>query len=100
MLLVKSVMLEADHLIKKVVCHKIIGEVCSRLMTGKVQISSNNVLWKPPGGFHQDAAMMIGLFTNNDDLLDVVRWYLKKTGTLEYIKGSHKGLQPLKVLKK
>ena len=94
---------KADHLIKKVVCHRIIGEVCSRLMNWKgARLVQDNVLWKPPGGktlgFHQDAAYddwlipqtMTTCWMSLDDTS-------KETGTLEYIKGSHKwGLQPPK----
>ena len=94
---------KADHLIKKVVCHEIIGEVCSRLMNWQgARLVQDNVLWKPPGGktlgFHQDAAYddwlipqtMMTCWMSLDDTS-------KETGTLEYIKGSHKwGLQPPK----
>ncbi|NDH59919.1 MAG: phytanoyl-CoA dioxygenase family protein, partial [Proteobacteria bacterium] len=94
---------KADHLIKKIVCHEIIGEVCSRLMNWKgARLVQDNVLWKPPGGktlgFHQDAAYddwlipqtMMTCWMSLDDTS-------RETGTLEYIKGSHKwGLQPPK----
>ena len=94
---------KADNLVKKVVCHKIIGEVCSRLMNWQgARLVQDNVLWKPPGGktlgFHQDAAYddwlipqtMMTCWMSLDDTS-------KDTGTLEYIKGSHKwGLNLLK----
>ena len=73
----------------------IISEAIERLV-------QDNVLWKPPGGktlgFHQDAAYddwlipqtMMTCWMSLDDTS-------KETGTLEYIKGSHKwGLQPPK----
>ena len=94
---------KADHLIKKVVCHKIIGEVCSRLMNWEgTRLVQDNVLWKPPGGktlgYHQDAAyddwivpqtmMTCWMPIDNVD---------KEKGTLEYVTGSHLwGLSPPK----
>ena len=66
------------------------------------KLIQDNVLWKPPGGktlgYHQDAAYddwivpqtMMTCWMS----LDVTS---KATGTLEYVKGSHKwGLQPPK----
>ena len=52
---------KSDNLIKKLVCHKIIGQTCSYLMNWDgVRLIQDNVLWKPPGGktlgYHQDAA--------------------------------------------
>tara|TARA_Y100000590_G_C15724813_1_gene1014820 strand:- start:1181 stop:2002 length:822 start_codon:yes stop_codon:yes gene_type:complete len=92
---------KADSLIRKVVCHKIIGETCSSLMNWNgARLIQDNVLWKPPGGktlgYHQDAAYdewiipqtMVTCWMSLD-------YSSKETGTLEYIKGSHKwGLQP------
>ena len=94
---------KSDNLIRKFVCHKIIGESCSRLMNWKgARLIQDNILWKPPGGkslgYHQDAAYddwiipqtMMTCWMSLD-------FSSKKTGTLEYIKGSHKwGLQPPK----
>ena len=64
------------------------------------KLIQDNVLWKPPGGktlgYHQDAAYddwiipqtMMTCWMSLDDTK-------KETGTLEYVKGSHKwGLQP------
>ena len=94
---------KSDNLIRKLVCHKIIGQCCSRLMNwnGAILIQ-DNILWKPPGGktlgYHQDAAYndwiipqtMMTCWMSLDSTSEV-------TGTLEYIKGSHKWkLQPPK----
>jgi len=94
---------KSDLLIRDFVCHKIIGETCSRLMKWDgAKLIQDNVLWKPPGGktlgFHQDAAYddwiipqtMMTCWMSLDNTS-------KETGTLEYIKGSHKwGLYPPK----
>tara|TARA_Y100001970_G_scaffold51759_1_gene65438 strand:+ start:23548 stop:24369 length:822 start_codon:yes stop_codon:yes gene_type:complete len=94
---------KSDLLIRDFVCHKVIGETCSRLMNWKgAKLIQDNVLWKPPGGkslgFHQDAAY-------NDWIIPQTMatcWMPLDntsidTGTLEYVKGSHKwGLQPPK----
>ena len=94
---------KSDNLIKELVCHSIVGEACSRLMNWKgAKLIQDNVLWKPPGGktlgYHQDAAYddwivpqtMMTFWMSLDNTS-------KSTGTLEYVKGSHKwGLQPPK----
>ena len=94
---------KSDNLIKELVCHSIVGEACSRLMNWKgAKLIQDNVLWKPPGGktlgYHQDAAYddwiipqtMMTCWMSLDNTS-------KSTGTLEYVKGSHKwGLQPPK----
>ena len=94
---------KSDNLIKNLVCHHVVGETCSRLMNWKgAKLIQDNVLWKPPGGktlgYHQDAAYddwiipqtMMTCWMSLDNTS-------KSTGTLEYVKGSHKwGLQPLK----
>ena len=94
---------KCDNLIKKFVCNKIIGECCSILMDWNgARLIQDNILWKPPGGktlgYHQDAAYddwiipqtMVTCWMSLDQSS-------KKTGTLEYVKGSHKwGLQPPK----
>ena len=69
---------------------------------GGAKLVQDNVLWKPPKGktlgYHQDAAY-------DDQLIPqtmMTCWMSldntsEKTGTLEYVKGSHKwGLQPPK----
>ena len=92
---------KSDTLIKNFVCHRIIGKACAELMNWKgSKLIQDNVLWKPPGGktlgYHQDAAYddwiipqtMMTCWMSLDDTK-------KETGTLEYVKGSHKwGLQP------
>ena len=92
---------KSDNLIKKIVCHKIIGKSCANLMDWQgARLIQDNILWKPPQGktlgYHQDAAYedwiipqtMISCWMS----LDATS---KDTGTLEYVKGSHKwGLQP------
>jgi len=94
---------KADNLIRKFVCHEIVGKCCSLLMNWKgAKLVQDNVLWKPPGGktlgYHQDAAYddwiipqtMVTCWMTLDNTS-------KETGTLEYLKGSHKwGLQPPK----
>ena len=94
---------KSDNLIKSFVCHQIIGKVCAELMDWNgTKLIQDNVLWKPPGGktlgYHQDAAYddwiipqtMMTCWMSLDDTT-------KETGTLEYVKGSHKwGLQPPK----
>ena len=94
---------KADNLIREFVCHEVIGKCCSHLMNWNgARLIQDNVLWKPPGGktlgYHQDAAYddwivpqtMMTCWMSLDQTS-------KKTGTLEYIKGSHKwGLQPPK----
>ena len=94
---------KSDNLIRKIVCHKVIGENCSRLMNWNgARLIQDNILWKPPGGktlgYHQDAAYddwivpqtMITCWMSLD-------YTSIKTGTLEYVKGSHKwGLIPPK----
>ena len=87
---------KSDKLIREFVCHKVIGECCSRLMNWKgARLIQDNALWKPPGGktlgYHQDAAYddwiipqtMMTCWMSLD-------YSSKETGTLEYIKGSHK----------
>ena len=94
---------KADHLIKQFVCHEIVGKSCSTLMNWEgAKLVQDNVLWKPPKGktlgYHQDAAYddwlipqtMMTCWMSLDNTSE-------KTGTLEYVKGSHKwGLQPPK----
>jgi len=94
---------KSDNLIREFVCHKIVGEICSGLMNWNgARLIQDNVLWKPPGGktlgYHQDAAYddwitpqtMMTCWMSLD-------YTSSKTGTLEYIRGSHKwGLQPPK----
>ena len=94
---------KADNLIREFVCHELVGECCSRLMNWNgARLIQDNVLWKPPGGktlgYHQDAAYddwivpqtMMTCWMSLDKTS-------KETGTLEYIRGSHKwGLQPPK----
>ena len=94
---------KSDNLIKELVCHYVVGETCSRLMNWNgAKLIQDNVLWKPPGGktlgYHQDAAYddwiipqtMMTCWMSLDNTS-------KSTGTLEYVKGSHKwGLQPPK----
>jgi len=94
---------KSDTLIQKIVCHKVVGEICSRLMNWSgARLIQDNVLWKPPGGktlgYHQDASYddwivpqtMMTCWMSLDKTS-------KKSGTLEYVKGSHKwGLQPPK----
>ena len=94
---------KSDNLIKSIVCHKVIGESCSKLMNWKgAKLIQDNVLWKPPGGktlgYHQDAAYddwiipqtMMTCWISLDDTS-------REKGTLEYVKGSHKwGLNPPK----
>src|SRR5210317_221953 len=94
---------KSDNLIKELVCHYVVGETCSRLMNWNgAKLIQDNVLWKPPGGktlgYHQDAAYddwiipqtMMTFWMSLDNTS-------KSTGTLEYVKGSHKwGLQPPK----
>ena len=94
---------KSDTLIKDFVCHRIIGKACAELMNWKgSKLIQDNVLWKPPGGktlgYHQDAAYddwiipqtMMTCWMSLDDTK-------KDTGTLEYVRGSHKwGLQPPK----
>ena len=94
---------KSDNLIKNFVCHNLIGKYCSVLMNWNgARLIQDNILWKPPGGkslgYHQDASyddwiipqtMMTCWMT-----LDATS---KVSGTLEYVKGSHKwGLQPPK----
>ena len=94
---------KADDLIKQFVCNEIVGKSCSILMNwGGAKLVQDNVLWKPPKGktlgYHQDAAYddwlipqtMMTCWMSLDNTSE-------KTGTLEYVKGSHKwGLQPPK----
>ena len=94
---------KSDNLIRKFVCHKVIGESCSLLMNWNgARLIQDNVLWKPPGGktlgYHQHAAYddwiipqtMMTCWISLDNTS-------KEKGTLEYVKGSHKwGLQPPK----
>ena len=94
---------KSDNLVKSFVCHEIIGKTCAELMNWKgSKLIQDNVLWKPPGGktlgYHQDAAYddwiipqtMMTCWMSLDDTK-------KETGTLEYVRGSHKwGLQPPK----
>ena len=94
---------KADNLIRKIVCNEIVGKCCSLLMNWEgAKLIQDNILWKPPGGktlgYHQDAAYddwiipqtMVTCWMTLDDTS-------KETGTLEYLKGSHKwGLQPPK----
>ena len=94
---------KSDNLIRKFICHKIVGKCCAQLMNWKgAKLLQDNVLWKPPGGktlgFHQDAAYddwiipqtMVTCWMSLDDTS-------KDMGTVEYVKGSHKwGLQPPK----
>ena len=94
---------KSDNLIRKFVCHKIVGQSCSHLMNWNgAKLIQDNILWKPPGGktlgYHQDAAYddwiihktMMTCWMSLDDTS-------KEKGTLEYVKGSHKwGLQPPK----
>ena len=94
---------KSDTLIKSFVCHETIGKVCAELMNWSgSKLIQDNVLWKPPGGktlgYHQDAAYddwiipqtMMTCWMSLDDTK-------KETGTLEYVRGSHKwGLQPPK----
>ena len=94
---------KSDQLIYDFVCHKVVGECCNDLMNWSgSRLIQDNVLWKPPGGktlgYHQDAAYvdwlvpqtMMTCWMSLDDTS-------KKTGTLEYIKGSHKwGVAPPK----
>ena len=94
---------KSDTLIKSFVCHEIIGKACAELMNWNgSKLIQDNVLWKPPGGktlgYHQDAAYddwiipqtMMTCWMSLDDTK-------KETGTLEYVRGSHKwGLQPPK----
>ena len=94
---------KSDNLIRSVVCHQVIGKICSELMNWNgAKLVQDNVLWKPPGGktlgYHQDAAYddwiipqtMVTCWMSLDSTS-------KETGTLEYVKGSHKwGLQPPK----
>ena len=94
---------KSDKLIKNFVCHKIIGRCCSFLMNWKgAKLLQDNVLWKPPGGktlgYHQDAAYDNWIVPQTMFTCWMSLDYTsKKTGTLEYIKGSHKwGLQPPK----
>jgi len=91
---------KSDNFIKRVVCHKVVGECCARLMNWNgARLIQDNVLWKPPGGktlgYHQDAAYddwiipqtMITCWITLDPTS-------KDKGTIEYVKGSHKwGLQ-------
>ena len=91
---------KSDILIKSFVCHEIIGKACAELMKWNgSKLIQDNVLWKPPGGktlgYHQDAAYndwiipqaMVTCWMSLDDTK-------KETGTLEYVRGSHKwGLQ-------
>lgn len=94
---------KSDNLIKQLVCHRIIGEICSKLMNWSgARLIQDNLLWKPPGGktlsYHQDAAyddwiipqtMMTCWMSMDDTSIE--------KGTLEYVRGSHKwGLQPPK----
>ncbi len=87
---------KSDNYIRKVVCNKVVGKICSQLMNWKgARLLQDNVLWKPSEGkslsYHQDASY--------DD------WIIPQTmatcwisldntsenkGTLEYVKGSHK----------
>ena len=92
---------KSDSNIKEVVTHELLGKACSELMDWQgARLLQDNVLWKPPGGktlaFHQDAAYddwiipqtMMTCWISLDDVS-------KETGTLEYVKGSHKwGLTP------
>ena len=92
---------KSDNLIREIVCNRIIGEFCSKLMNWRgSKLIQDNILWKPPGGktlsFHQDAAYddwiipqtMMTCWMPLDNVSKV-------TGTLEYVKGSHKWeLQP------
>ena len=87
---------KSDRLIKKIVCHKVVGKSCAYLMNWSgARLIQDNILWKPPGGktlgYHQDAAYddwiipqtMMTCWMSLDSTS-------KKTGTLEYVKGSHK----------
>ncbi len=94
---------KSDNLIRSVVCHQVVGKICSELMNWKgAKLVQDNVLWKPPGGktlgYHQDAAYddwiipqtMMTCWISLDDTK-------KNKGTLEYVRGSHKwGLSPPK----
>jgi len=87
---------KSDNLIKKIVCHSIIGEFASKLMDWKgARLLQDNVLWKPPQGksllFHQDASYddwivpqtMVTCWMPLDDTT-------KDNGALEFAVGSHK----------
>ena len=92
---------KSDNFLRSFICHKIVGESCSRLMNWSgAKLIQDNILWKPPGagtlGFHQDAAYddwilpqtMITCWMSLDKTT-------KYNGTLEYVKDSHTwGLQP------
>ncbi len=94
---------KSDKLIRQFVCHKVVGECCSRLMGwGGARLIQDNVLWKPPNGktlgYHQDASYddwiipqtMRTCWMSLDNTSEL-------SGTLEYVIGSHKwGLQPPK----
>ena len=87
---------KSDNTVKKTVCHPIVGKICSILMGWNgARIVQDNLLWKTPGAkslsFHQDAAYDDWLIPQTMATcwitLDNTN---KNSGTLEYIKGSHK----------
>ena len=92
---------KSDKCIRQIICHKLIGKTCSTLMGWDgARLLQDNILWKPPNGksllYHQDAAYddwiipqtMASCWMTLDSTS-------KETGTLEYVKGSHKwGLSP------
>ena len=94
---------KCDNIIKEIVCHQTIGKICATLMDWNgARLIQDNLLWKMPGskslGFHQDAAYDDWLIPQTMATcwisLDTATI---KSGTLEYVKGSHKwGLQPPK----
>jgi len=94
---------KSDNLIKKFVCHEIVGKCCAILMNWNgARLIQDNLLWKPPGGktlgYHQDAAYDDWIIPQTMMTCWMSLDYTSKaTGTLEYVRGSHKwGLNPPK----
>jgi len=87
---------KSDMIIRNIVCHPKIGESCATLMNWKgARIIQDNILSKPPGahslGFHQDAAYDDWLIPQTMATCWIsLDKTTKDSGTLEYVRGSHK----------
>ena len=87
---------KSDKIIKTIVCNPKIGEFCSILMKWSgARIVQDNLLWKNPGarslGYHQDAAYDDWLIPQTMATCWIsLDKTTKDSGTLEYVRGSHK----------